>query len=434
MKYTTYSRYLPELADTINLQALLDQLADFLLQSGFAGGAYSHPFWGEFGEEESDRSLDALRQAILQALMDSGQLTPEMLKVLRGESTGDAARDADLERQLGELLDKIVQKLIDEGYLNVTDAPKVPSGQQPLFGPGGMAKEAAQQVQFNLTEKGIDFLGYRTLKHLLGSIGKSSFGAHETEHLATGVEAEAVSKQYEYGDTLNLDVNATLTNALPRWLGRADQPRVRRPHGASGRVPLVVGHRADARLLALDDPVRRRPVHAGQESRPGAHALDPHPVPGRHAARGAVPRHRGGNPPRSAGARAGRAVPHEHGRGAEAVAPHAVVAAQGHAPDHHDHRRQTVGAHAPRRAHLCQLDGARPPDSAGHVSRSGPVPALGHPDQHVHAGPGSEPGGVREEGIGHLPREGLLHEHDDARAVHPDGFHEEKDAAGQLTL
>src|SRR5216117_4113725 len=106
MRYTTYSRYLPELADTVNLQGLLDQLADFLLQSGFAGGAYSHPFWGEFGEDEADRSLDALRQAILQALMESGQLTPEMLKLLRGESTGDAARDADLERQLSELLER----------------------------------------------------------------------------------------------------------------------------------------------------------------------------------------------------------------------------------------------------------------------------------------------------------------------------------------
>src|ERR671922_2085830 len=183
MRFTTYSKYHPELADAVNLQGLLDQLSDFLLQSGFAGGSPS--FWhDEMGDEE--RSLESLRQAILQALMDSGQLTPEMLKVLRGESTGDAAIDADLERQLSELLDKIVQKLIDEGYLNVTEAPKVPSGQQPLFGPGGMAKEAAQQVQFNLTEKGIDFLGYRTLKHLLGSIGKSSFGAHETEHLATG--------------------------------------------------------------------------------------------------------------------------------------------------------------------------------------------------------------------------------------------------------
>jgi len=216
MKYTTYSRFVPGLLETLNLQALLDQLADFLLQSGFAGGPHSHPFWGEVGEEDPDRSLDALRQAILQALMESGQLTPEMLTVLRGDSTGDAQRDAELQRQLAELLDQIVQKLIDEGYLNLTQAPQLPAGQQPLFGPGGMAQEAAQQVQFSLTEKGIDFLGYRTLKHLLGSVGKSSFGAHETEHLATGIEAEAASKPYEYGDTLNLDVNATLSHALER--------------------------------------------------------------------------------------------------------------------------------------------------------------------------------------------------------------------------
>src|SRR6266511_1682474 len=216
MRSTTYSRYVPGLLETLNLQALLDQLADFLLQSGFAGGPYSHPFWGEFGEEDPDRSLDALRQAILQALMDSGQLTPDMLHVLRGDSTGDAQKDAELQKQLADLLDQIVQKLIDEGYLNLQQAPKMPGAQQPVLGPGGMAKEAAQQVQFNLTDKGIDFLGYRTLKHLLGSIGKSSFGAHETEHLATGVEAEAVSKHYEYGDTLNLDVNATLSHALKR--------------------------------------------------------------------------------------------------------------------------------------------------------------------------------------------------------------------------
>ncbi|HEY6060967.1 MAG TPA: VWA domain-containing protein [Gemmatimonadales bacterium] len=216
MRSTTYAKYLPELADTINLQGLLDQLADFLLQSGFAGGPYNHPFWGEFGGDDADRSMDALRQAILQALMDSGQLTPEMLKVLRGESTGDTQRDAELEGQLAELLDKIVQRLMEEGYLNVSEAPKMPGAQQPMFGPGGMAREAAQQVQFSLTDKAIDFLGYKTLKHLLGSIGKSSFGAHETEHLATGIETEGASKAYEYGDTLNLDVNATLSSAIER--------------------------------------------------------------------------------------------------------------------------------------------------------------------------------------------------------------------------
>jgi Ca-activated chloride channel family protein len=216
MRYTTYSKHIAELADTVNVQALLDQLADFLLQSGFAGGPYSHPFWGEFGEDEADRSLDALRQAILQALIDSQQLTPDMLKVLRGDSTGDPQQDADLQRQLAEVLDKIVQKLIEDGYLNVTEAPQMPAGQQPVVGPGGVAREAAQQVQFSLSEKGIDFLGYKTLKHLLGSIGKSSFGAHDTEHLATGIEAEAASKPYEFGDTLNLDVAATLTSALER--------------------------------------------------------------------------------------------------------------------------------------------------------------------------------------------------------------------------
>ena len=212
MRLTTYSKYLPELADAVNLQSLLDQLSDFLLQSGFGG---NQSLWGdELGE--NDRSLGALREAILQALMDSGQLTPEMLQALRGESTGNERRDAELQQQIAELLDKIVQRLIDEGYLNTSQAPQMPQGYQSLFGPGGQAASAAQQVQFNLTEKGIDFLGYKTLRALLGSIGKASFGSHETPYLATGVEAESVSKPYEYGDVLNLDVPATLTNAIGR--------------------------------------------------------------------------------------------------------------------------------------------------------------------------------------------------------------------------
>src|SRR5919197_831583 len=109
MRFTTYSKYIPELADALNLQSLLDQLSDFLLQSGFAGGEYFHPYWGEFGGED-DHSLDSLKDA--------------------------------------------------------------------------------RQVEFSLTGKGIDFLGWRTLRHLLSAMGKSSFGSHETPHLATGVEVE----------------------------------------------------------------------------------------------------------------------------------------------------------------------------------------------------------------------------------------------------
>ncbi|HXI20567.1 MAG TPA: hypothetical protein VNH46_05755 [Gemmatimonadales bacterium] len=209
MRYTTYSKYVPGLAEAVNLQALLDQLGDFLLQSGFAGDSW-------WGEEQGDQSLDALRQAILQALMDSSQLTPEMMKFLQGESGGDPARDAEVERQLAELLDRIIQRLIEEGFLNLSEAPQMPAGYSALFGPGGEARSAAKQVQFSLTSKGVDFLGFKTLKQLLGSVGKSSAGAHETPHLATGTESESVSKAYEYGDTLNLDVPATLARAIAR--------------------------------------------------------------------------------------------------------------------------------------------------------------------------------------------------------------------------
>jgi Ca-activated chloride channel family protein len=217
MRYTTYSRYIPQLLDAVTLEALLDQLSDFLLQSGFAGGPMYHPYWGSFGDEqEGDRSLDALKQAIVQALKESGKLTPEMLQVLRGESTGDEQHDLEIHQQLADLIDQVVQKLIEQGYLNVSDAPQMPESHQQAFGPGGQAQQAAQSVEFNLTDKALDFLGYRALRHLLGSVGKSSFGAHETSHLATGVEAEAISKPYEFGDTLNLDVPATLSNAIAR--------------------------------------------------------------------------------------------------------------------------------------------------------------------------------------------------------------------------
>lgn len=246
MRYTTYSKYLPGLLDAINLEELLDQLSDFLLQSGFAGGPFYHPVWGEFGDDDQSRSLEALKQAIVQALMESGKLTEEMLQALRGESTGDPQRDRQIQQELAELIDQVIQRLMEQGYLNVQESPQMPESHESVFGPGGQAHSAAQQVQFNLTDKALDFLGYKALRHLLGSIGKSSFGAHETEHLATGVEAESVSKPYEFGDTMNLDVPETLKNALMRE-GR--EGREGRSGGGSGALSAF-----PAPFLDLDYP------------------------------------------------------------------------------------------------------------------------------------------------------------------------------------
>ena len=213
MRFTTYTKYTGLYLDALNVQDLLERLADFLLQSGFAGGQQYHPWWGWTGDD-ADRSLDSLKEALLQALIESGQLTPDMLKELRGEGqSSEAARE-----KIAQLLDELVQKLMEEGYLSLNAPPQMPGTHTEMATGGGMIDEAkaAQQVEFNLTQKGIDFLGYRTLRHLLGAMGKSSFGSHDTPHLATGIEAEAESRNYEFGDTLNLDIPATLKNAMKR--------------------------------------------------------------------------------------------------------------------------------------------------------------------------------------------------------------------------
>ena len=207
MRFHTYSKFSPEAADAVDLQALLDNLADFLLQSGFAGGQ-NYNYWDD--PPEGDRSMDALRQAILDALIQSGQFTPELLEAMRGEG------DEESEAKLAKLLDDLIQRLVDEGFLKLDAPPQMPAGHQSVTGKGGLAHAASQSVQFNLTDKGIDFLGYKSLRHILGSIGKSSFGSHDTPYLATGIEAEGSSKPYEYGDVMNLDVNETLKNALVR--------------------------------------------------------------------------------------------------------------------------------------------------------------------------------------------------------------------------
>ncbi len=209
MRFHTYSKFSPEMADAVDLQSLLDKLADFLLQSGFAGGE-GQSYYGMGAEEPGDRSLGALREAILKALMESGQFTPEMLEALRGDG------DEEAQTKLAKLLDDLVKRLMDEGYLNLEAPPQMPAGHQPVESKGSIAQAAARDVNFNLTEKGIDFLGYKTLRGLLGSLGKSNFGSHDTPYLATGIEADGWSKPYEFGDVLNLDVNETLKNSMMR--------------------------------------------------------------------------------------------------------------------------------------------------------------------------------------------------------------------------
>ncbi|HKP84890.1 MAG TPA: VWA domain-containing protein [Blastocatellia bacterium] len=203
MPFTKYSKWDGVDWESLSLEDLLDRLADFLLQSGF-DDPYSR-YWGD-----SDQSLDRLRDAIMRALME-GLLTDEELEALTDEQ-GDLNLEA-----MAELLDRLIERLIEEGYIRTSQEPG-DSERQSSFAPQGgkTGKPAEKSVKFEITDKGLDFLGFKALKELIASLGKSSLGRHDTNHLSTGVEASEVSRKYEFGDTLNLDVNATLKSAIQR--------------------------------------------------------------------------------------------------------------------------------------------------------------------------------------------------------------------------
>ena len=88
MRFTTYSKYKGKWLDALNLESLLEHLSDFLMDGGFAGGPHYHPYWGWSGDEDTS-SADSLKNQLLRALVESGQLTPEMIEELRGEGEGD---------------------------------------------------------------------------------------------------------------------------------------------------------------------------------------------------------------------------------------------------------------------------------------------------------------------------------------------------------
>ena len=198
MKFIKYSKYVADPAGEMSMEDLLNALSNYLLQSGFQDSWYFYEF------NEGEQTLDQLRQAIQQAL-ESGELLDENMREQLENMRADG--------QLDELIEKLIERMEQENYITV-DQPFDRSRQSNLPGQTGEMQQG--QVKFEVTDKGLDFLGYRALRDLLGSLGKSNFGRHDTRDTATGIESSGASRQYEFGDTLNLDITATLSNAIQR--------------------------------------------------------------------------------------------------------------------------------------------------------------------------------------------------------------------------
>ena len=201
MKYIKYSKFSGDPFAGLSAEDLLEILQDFLLDSGFYGDS-----WG-FYEMDQERTMEQLHQALLQAMTDKGMISQELLEQLR--ESAETYQGS----QLSELVSKLMERLAEEGYITIDSPPRPGTLTEPqpgqVMGPEGKAK-------FEITDKALDFLGFKTLKDLLASLGKSSFGRHDTREMATGVESHGATRRYEFGDTLNLDVNATLLSSIRR--------------------------------------------------------------------------------------------------------------------------------------------------------------------------------------------------------------------------
>ena len=191
MKRVRYTKFTGDLSSSFGLEDLMQALSDFLLDSGFYD-----PYSSRFQEFNGDQTMENLREAIRQAL-ESGELFDEEAQEKFNQL------DA---QQVEELIDKIIEKMQEQNFINA---------QQPEEGQGQQG-DGNGEARFEVTDKGMDFLGYKALRELLGPLGKSNLGRHDTRHEAAGVETNGSSKLYEFGDTLNLDITATLSSVFAR--------------------------------------------------------------------------------------------------------------------------------------------------------------------------------------------------------------------------
>jgi Ca-activated chloride channel family protein len=203
-----YSKYTGNPLDDLDLDDLIEKLSDLLLSSGFHS-----PFNSMYGDTEDDRSMQALHDAIMDALFNGGVLPEETLEQLMGDPAD--ADQADSRSMLEKLIQDIIDRMMEEGF--ITPSPDLePERARRAQGTGGETGPDAPPTRFEVTDKSLDFLGYRALRDLLGSLGKSSLGRHDTRDHATGIETVAAPKPYEFGDALNLDPSSTVMNAVMR--------------------------------------------------------------------------------------------------------------------------------------------------------------------------------------------------------------------------
>jgi Ca-activated chloride channel family protein len=123
MKYR-YSKFVADLAGDVDLDKLMARLSDLLLSSGF-----NNPY---DPQSDDDRAMQALHDAILDALLNGGALSDEMAdRLFSNDGTPEGIERQ--RQQVDELVQKLIERLGEQGYISLTGKPDP----QRLDGQGG---------------------------------------------------------------------------------------------------------------------------------------------------------------------------------------------------------------------------------------------------------------------------------------------------------
>ena len=215
MPFTKYTKWTGVDLDALSLEDLLDRLADFLLQSGYRESV------SRYWDEEQERTLEALRNAIMRALMDE-LLSDEELEALSDER-GELNERSRL--RVARSLDRAAyRRRLHIAERRAASRRRQETGLTSAARANGPARRA--NVKFEMTDKGLDFLGFKALKELIASLGKSSLGRHETNQLSTGIEASEASRRTSSATRSTWMSTRRLIRDPARRPRRSDQPRV----------------------------------------------------------------------------------------------------------------------------------------------------------------------------------------------------------------
>ena len=167
MRFTRYSKFNGLDVFGIDLGDLMEGLSDSLLYSG-----YDDDYYWTRERMPQDTSLDALRRALLQTLLDKELLSQHQVQQMLDENEGKYEGS-----QLQEMLNQLIERLVEEGYLKLQEEPQ--SERRRQMGaqgrrPRGRASPAQRQIRSD--REGPGFSRLQDAAQLAGESGQELDG------------------------------------------------------------------------------------------------------------------------------------------------------------------------------------------------------------------------------------------------------------------